>query len=86
MNPKRDDDEVRCSHCSALLAKHEPAGMTIRRGDLEAVLSGTFRVTLRCYRPYCRQRTVVDHSDRGPQGTGNPPRSEPRAASLSPNN
>jgi hypothetical protein len=67
MNPKHE--EVRCSNCGALLAKREPAGMTIRRGDLEAILTGAFQMTLRCYRPHCRQRITLNHANGALGGT-----------------
>jgi len=48
---------VRCSFCNALLATCEPEGLRIARGQLEAVIDGTFRATVVCYR--CRRMNVV---------------------------
>ena len=43
--------EIRCKQCSALLAKHDRDGLSIRRGQLQATVSGSrFNVALNCYR------------------------------------
>jgi len=60
MNPKHD--EVRCKSCGALLAKLEDAGLTIRRGDLQVTVDGTFRATLVCYRPHCKTLNILSSS------------------------
>lgn len=53
--------EVRCTSCRILLAKIDDAGnLTVRRGDLEATVSGSFRASIVCYRTSCRHRNVVD--------------------------
>jgi len=57
MNPK--EDEVRCKTCNALLAKLEGAGLSIRRGDLQATVDGVFRAALVCYRPRCRTLNIL---------------------------
>lgn len=54
-----NENEVRCQHCGALLAKVGDAGLTIRRGDLQASINGDFRAALVCYRPGCRRLNVV---------------------------
>lgn len=56
------DTEVRCKSCGTLLAKTEAAGLTIRRGDLQATIDGAFRATLVCYRPRCRTLNIVEHA------------------------
>jgi phage FluMu protein Com len=50
---------VRCAFCGALLATSEPEGLRIQRGQLEAVIDGTFRASLVCYRPRCRRMNLV---------------------------
>jgi phage FluMu protein Com len=50
---------VRCAFCGALLATTESEGLRIQRGHLEAVIDGTFRASLVCYRPRCRRINVV---------------------------
>lgn len=54
--------DVRCTACGALLAKQEPTGLSIRRGDLQATIDGAYRVTLVCYRPRCRTLNIVEHA------------------------
>jgi hypothetical protein len=50
--------EFHCKQCRALLAKHDRDGMCIRRGDLQAVISGAdFSVAVTCYR--CRTLNLV---------------------------
>lgn len=51
--------EVRCKSCSILLAKIDDSGMTIRRGDLQATVDGTFHASIVCYRPSCRTLNVI---------------------------
>ena len=42
---------IRCKHCGTQLASHDPDGLCIRRGGLEATVTGTdFTVSARCYR------------------------------------
>ena len=55
---------VRCAFCGALLATKEPEGLRIQRGQLEAVIDGTFRASLICYRPTCRRMNVVNVTPR----------------------
>lgn len=45
--------DVRCKSCNILLAKIDDAGLTIRRGDLQATLAGDVHASLVCYRPRC---------------------------------
>lgn len=42
--------EYRCTHCGALLAKRDAAGLCVRRGPLHAIVKGEFTLTLACYR------------------------------------
>lgn len=50
--------ECRCARCDALLAKREPSGLVLRRGDLQAtVTGGDFSVSVSCYR--CRLPNLV---------------------------
>lgn len=43
--------ELRCKHCQALLAKREHDGLTIRRGGLQATITGVaLAIALTCYR------------------------------------
>jgi len=51
--------DVRCSGCSALLARIDRGGLCIRRGDLEACIDGCFDASLTCYRPRCKRLNVV---------------------------
>lgn len=60
MNPIEQD--IRCKNCGTLLAKLDDVGLTIRRGDLQATVEGTFRATLVCYRPRCRSLNILTHS------------------------
>ena len=50
---------VRCAFCDALLAVREADALRIQRGQLEAVIDGTFRASIVCYRPRCRRINVV---------------------------
>lgn len=50
--------DCRCKNCQALLAKNDRDGITIRRGDMQATVTGadfTFAVT--CYR--CQTLNVL---------------------------
>lgn len=58
----RPDREVRCRHCGTLLGKLDPAGLTIRRGDLQVTLDGDFRAAFVCHRPSCRSLNVLQLS------------------------
>jgi phage FluMu protein Com len=51
---------VRCAFCDALLATNEQGVLRIARGQLEAVIDGTFRASLVCYRPRCKRLNVVN--------------------------
>ena len=50
-------NECRCKSCGALLAKRDPDGISIRRGDLHATIVGDFTASVSCYR--CRTLNVV---------------------------
>lgn len=56
-----DRQDVRCSNCNALLARIETGALTIRRGDLEARIAGSYDAALVCYRPRCRKLNVLRH-------------------------
>jgi phage FluMu protein Com len=58
--------ELRCTRCGALLGKLEEAGLSIRRGELQVTVDGTFRATLVCYRPRCRTLNIMRHSTEAP--------------------
>jgi len=48
-------EPVRCSFCGALLATKDDTGLRIQRGQMEAVIDGTFRALVVCYAPKCRR-------------------------------
>jgi len=48
-------EPIRCSFCGALLATKDDTGLRIQRGQMEAVIDGTFRVLVVCYAPRCRR-------------------------------
>jgi hypothetical protein len=53
--------DCRCKRCNALLAKKERTGISIRRGELQAMVTGTdFTASIVCYR--CHTLTVVTHA------------------------
>jgi phage FluMu protein Com len=57
--------DFRCKQCQALLAKHDSDGLSIRRGDLQATVSGNgFTVSFTCYR--CQSLSVVTTASRAP--------------------
>ena len=47
--------EVRCPACRALLGVQDSAGLSIKRGDAQATVSGVFLVSLVCWRRNCRR-------------------------------
>jgi len=49
----------RCKACGALLAKLDRDGITIRRGDMQVVVSGDSTVAVTCYRDRCRTLNVL---------------------------
>lgn len=62
--------ECRCKLCQALLAKRESAGLSIRRGDLQAtVMGGDFTVAVLCYR--CKTLNVL--ASAAPRAPGRAP-------------
>jgi hypothetical protein len=67
------NSEVRCSACGALLGIREAGGLSIKRGDLQAVVSGDFQVALLCWRRSCRKLNAFQidttHRER-PPGAG----------------
>lgn len=65
--------DIRCKQCSALLAKRDRDGLSIRRGDLQTNVTGTdFTVAVTCYR--CRALNVVtSRSPMPPSAAGQPP-------------
>jgi phage FluMu protein Com len=56
--------DFRCKQCQALLAKHDSDGFCIRRGDLQATVTGQFTVSVSCYR--CKTLSVVTSASRAP--------------------
>ena len=57
--------DFRCKQCQALLAKHDSDGLCIRRGDLQATVTGShFTVSVTCYR--CKTLSVVTSPSRAP--------------------
>ncbi len=43
--------DLRCKHCNTLLAKQDRDGLSIRRGALQATITGTdTTVSVTCYR------------------------------------
>lgn len=43
--------ELRCKHCQALLAKQDRDGLSLRRGDLQILVTGSdFTASVTCYR------------------------------------
>lgn len=51
--------EWRCSSCGILLAKVNDSGLTIRRSELQATVTGEFYASVVCYRPGCRTLNVL---------------------------
>jgi len=51
--------DCRCKACGALLAKLDRDGLTIRRGDMQVVVSGDSSVAVTCYRDRCRTLNVL---------------------------
>jgi phage FluMu protein Com len=51
--------DCRCKACGALLAKRDRDGLTIRRGDMQVVVSGDSTVAVTCYRDRCRTLNVL---------------------------
>jgi len=56
--------DCRCKACGALLAKLDRDGLTIRRGDMQVVVSGDSTIAVTCYRDRCRTLNVL--SSRNP--------------------
>lgn len=58
--------ELRCKQCRTLLAKREPDGLAIRRGTLQATISGVdATVSVTCYR--CLTLNVMRISQPSPR-------------------
>jgi phage FluMu protein Com len=57
MRTQSTTTDCRCKACGALLAKHGRDGLTIRRGDMQLVVSGESTVAVTCYR--CRTLNVL---------------------------
>ena len=51
--------DCRCKACGALLAKRDRDGLTIRRGDMQVVVSDDSTVAVTCYRDRCRTLNVL---------------------------
>ena len=59
MKTQSTTTECRCKACGALLAKLDRDGLTIRRGDMQVVVSGESTVAVTCYRARCRTLNVL---------------------------
>lgn len=63
--------EVRCKLCNALLAKYDRDGLSIRRGEMQATITGSdFTLSATCYR--CKTLNVVTSSKVTPPTAGAP--------------
>jgi hypothetical protein len=52
--------EVRCPACGALLGTREAGGLSIKRSDAQATITGgDFQVSLVCWRRGCKKLTVL---------------------------
>ena len=51
--------DVRCKGCNILLARIDSNGLTIRRGDLQATVTGDLHASFVCYRPRCGLLNVL---------------------------
>ena len=49
MKTQSTTSDCRCKACGALLAKLDRDGLTIRRGDMQVVVSGDSTVAVTCY-------------------------------------
>ncbi len=61
--------ECRCKACGALLAKRDLDGLTIRRGDMQFVITGDSIVAITCYRDRCRTLNVLSARPPTPTAT-----------------
>ncbi|MDP1826627.1 MAG: hypothetical protein Q8L48_25375 [Archangium sp.] len=53
--------ELRCKQCNALLAKNDRDGLSIRRGELQATVTGVdVTIAVTCYR--CKSLNVLKPS------------------------
>ena len=59
--------DVRCKSCNILLAKVDPTGVTILRGDLQATFAGELHASFVCYRQRCRALNVLTFSSSNPE-------------------
>ena len=59
MKTQSTTSDFRCKACGALLAKLDRDGLTIRRGDMQVVVSGDSTVAVTCYRDRCRTLNVL---------------------------
>lgn len=57
--PTLSTTDYRCKACGALLAKRDRDGLTIRRGDMQVVVTGDSTVAVTCYRDRCRTLNVL---------------------------
>ena len=64
--------DCRCKACGALLAKRDRDGLTIRRGDMQVVVSGDSTVAVTCYRDRCRTLNVLSSRNPTPSMPANP--------------
>jgi len=57
-DPPMSTTDLRCKHCNTLLAKQDRDGLSIRRGALQATITGTdTTVSVTCYR--CQTLNVL---------------------------
>ena len=64
-------NDCRCKACGALLAKLDRDGLTIRRGDMQVVVSGDSTVAVTCYRDRCRTLNVLSSRKPTPPAPAN---------------
>lgn len=53
----RSTTDCRCKACGTLLAKRDGDGVTIRRGDMQVVITGDSTIAVTCYR--CRALNML---------------------------
>ncbi len=58
----RGSSEFRCPECGALLGVRNVSGFNIKRGDMQAAISGDFQLSIVCWRSRCQKLTVLRFS------------------------
>ncbi|WP_223643814.1 hypothetical protein NVS55_08380 [Myxococcus stipitatus] len=79
MKTQSTTTDCRCKACGALLAKLDRDSLTIRRGDMQIVVTGDSTVSVTCYRDRCRTLNVL--ASRRPT-TPSPASALPRATAA----